>query len=117
ERKITTLGLRYVLVTDQTSLVAVGETPSRPEGEPLTLEQLPIHLPAGWDFDTLFGSPVAHGQRSAGESQRRPRAAKNKSLNLPQTATNFATLVRRGLLLLIAGLTGLLVLRRNRITA
>src|SRR5699024_1492618 len=33
--RITTLGLRYSLVTDKTSLVAVDETPSRPDGEPL----------------------------------------------------------------------------------
>lgn len=117
ERKITTLGLRYALVTDQTSLVAADETPSRPDGEPLTLEQLPINLPAGWDFDALFGNKMARGQRSADESPRYQRVAKNKALNLPQTATNFAALVRRGLLLLIAGLLGLFVLRRTRVMA
>src|SRR6185503_4216962 len=38
-----------------TSLVAVDKTPSRPEGEPLKLSELPLNLPAGWDFEKVFG--------------------------------------------------------------
>ena len=36
-------------------LVAVDKTPSRPEGETLKLAELPINLPAGWDFAKVFG--------------------------------------------------------------
>jgi Ca-activated chloride channel family protein len=52
---ILALALEHQLVTRLTSLVAVDKTPSRPGGEPLKLSQLPINLPAGWDFEKLFG--------------------------------------------------------------
>ena len=42
-------------MTRLTSLVAVDKTPSRPEGEPLKVAELPINLPAGWDFAKVFG--------------------------------------------------------------
>ena len=42
-------------MTRLTSLVAVDKTPSRPEGEPLKVSELPINLPAGWDFAKVFG--------------------------------------------------------------
>jgi Ca-activated chloride channel homolog len=50
------------LVTRLTSLVAVDQTPSRPADEPLKLSELPLNLPAGWDFEKVFGErpkPVA----------------------------------------------------------
>ena len=54
-KTILALALEHQLVTRLTSLVAVDKTPSRPAGEPLKLSQLPINLPAGWDFEKLFG--------------------------------------------------------------
>lgn len=114
DQKIAAIGLRYALVTGQTSLVAVDETPSRPDGEPLTREQLPINLPAGWDFDTLFGQHAAQSQHRAAQSPRYQRVAESQALNLPQTATNFAATIVQGLLLLAMGLFGLLVLGRSR---
>src|SRR5699024_2642912 len=58
---ITRLGLNFGLVTDHTSLVAVDETASRPDDAPLTEEQLPINLPAGWNFNSLFVPQKRHG--------------------------------------------------------
>jgi hypothetical protein len=52
---IAQLGLAFSVVTSQTSLVAVDETPTRPNGAKLTREELPLLLPKGWDFDTLLG--------------------------------------------------------------
>ncbi len=54
-KTILALALEHQLVTRLTSLVAVDKTPTRPDGEPLKLSQLPINLPAGWDFQKLFG--------------------------------------------------------------
>ena len=42
-------------MTRLTSLVAVDKTPSRPDGETLKLAELPLNLPAGWDFEKVFG--------------------------------------------------------------
>ncbi|BAR56619.1 hypothetical protein NK6_3442 [Bradyrhizobium diazoefficiens] len=55
DKAILALALDHQIVTRLTSLVAVDKTPSRPEGEPLKLSELPINLPAGWDFEKIFG--------------------------------------------------------------
>jgi Ca-activated chloride channel family protein len=47
DKTILALALDHQLVTRLTSLVAVDQTPSRPDGEPLKLAALPINLPAG----------------------------------------------------------------------
>jgi Ca-activated chloride channel homolog len=55
DKTILALALEHQLVTRLTSLVAVDQTPSRPAGEPLKLSELPLNLPAGWDFEKVFG--------------------------------------------------------------
>lgn len=55
DKAILALALEHQLVTRLTSLIAVDQTPSRPAGEPLTLRELPLNLPAGWDFEKVFG--------------------------------------------------------------
>ena len=55
DKTILALALEHQLVTRLTSLVAVDKTPSRPEGAPLKVAELPINLPAGWDFEKVFG--------------------------------------------------------------
>jgi Ca-activated chloride channel family protein len=64
EKVILRLALDHNLVTRLTSLVAVDESPSRPKGEALTRADLPLNLPAGWDFEKVFGS----GADRAGDS-------------------------------------------------
>lgn len=56
DRRILELALAHGLVTRLTSLVAVDATPSRPEGVALTRADIPLNLPAGWDFDKVFGT-------------------------------------------------------------
>jgi Ca-activated chloride channel family protein len=55
DKRILALGLDHQLVTRLTSLVAVDKTPSRPDGAKLSRADLPLNLPAGWDFDKVFG--------------------------------------------------------------
>jgi Ca-activated chloride channel family protein len=64
DKRILALGLDHQLVTRLTSLVAVDKTPSRPEGVRLNRAELPLNLPAGWDFDKVFG------ERRSGEGER-----------------------------------------------
>ncbi|MDB5704238.1 MAG: marine proteobacterial sortase target protein, partial [Sphingomonas bacterium] len=115
DSQIAEIGLEHMLVTSQTSLVAVDETPVRPAGETLRREDLPINLPAGWDFDTLFGGEAAK-TALANENTLAARAAEQarmKAMDLPQTATGFAGMLAGGLLMLALGATGLAVLRRR----
>jgi Ca-activated chloride channel family protein len=55
DKRILALALDHKLVTRLTSLVAVDKTPSRPEGAQLTRADVPLNLPAGWEFDKVFG--------------------------------------------------------------
>ena len=43
------------LVTKYTSFVAVDKTPARPADESLKTAAVPTLLPAGWDYDKVFG--------------------------------------------------------------
>jgi sortase len=73
------------------------QDPSRPAGTPLARADLPLNLPAGWDFDVLFGGarhPGADGQADADADQQ------IAGLDLPQTATDGPMLVMIGLGLL-----------------
>jgi Ca-activated chloride channel family protein len=105
---IARLGLDFSLVSRETSLVAVDRTPARPRGARLTREEIPLNLPHGWDFDTLFNGNSADLGRGA-----MPEEA-TQQLDLPQGGTDFALMVRNGAALLILALFGLFALRRRK---
>jgi Ca-activated chloride channel family protein len=111
DETVAKLGLDYAIVTRQTSLVAVDETPSRPAGAKLTQEELPLLLPAGWDFDRLFGLNGEAGE--APKTGADGAADQTQAMDLPQTATGFMGTVERGLALLGLGLAGLFAFGRR----
>lgn len=131
DAKILKLALEHGLVTRLTSLVAIDETPSRPQGARLTRAEVPLNLPEGWDFDLVFGDSPANGSRPAttpeGEPEQRraeqrkvraqyaalpiakaaaPRAAQPaaQQVRLPQTATDAELRLWFGLLLCLISL-------------
>ena len=108
---IARLGLDYGIVTSQASLIAEDVTPTRPAGATLTREELPLLLPAGWDFDILLGRKAVAAAIDAA-----PNAASGptEQLDLPQTATNYAEALGRGLVMLVVGLFGLMATRRTK---
>ncbi|MBD3730311.1 MAG: marine proteobacterial sortase target protein [Sphingomonadales bacterium] len=106
---IEDLGLKFHLVTSRTSLIAEDATPSRPAGAKLTREELPLLLPAGWDFDQLFGDQGYHSARDAAAGQQELE----EQLDLPETATGFMASVWQGLALLALGLGAWVALRRR----
>jgi Ca-activated chloride channel homolog len=87
-KMILALALEHQLVTRLTSLVAVDQTPSRPANEPLRVSALPLNLPAGWDFEKVFGErpkpvPAAPAtERRAGERDGRVQVAVRASLSV-----------------------------------
>jgi Ca-activated chloride channel family protein len=111
---VTDIGLTSGLVTSQTSLVAIDETPTRPAGEGLVREDLPINLPAGWDFDTLFGGESGKAAMRNADTLAARAAEQATGLDLPQTATGFVGTIAQGLVLLLVGLSGLLLVRRRK---
>jgi Ca-activated chloride channel family protein len=125
DKAILKLALTHHLVTRLTSLVAVDETPRRPAGAHLTVSELPVNLPAGWDFEKLFGerprplSPPA--ERRAGADERVQLAALKRpvvtltpsTVTLPKTATDAELSMMIGLLLMMLGAIGFAVSRRR----
>ena len=117
-------------MTRLTSLVAVDRTPSRPDGAHLTRAEIPLNLPAGWDFDKVFGgeraprrcrrnaapTPIRRARCSSMPTPRRCRARRNRSrrsrsrrlgqngVTLPKTATDAELRLWLGLLLCLASL-------------
>jgi Ca-activated chloride channel homolog len=145
DRRILDLALEHGLLTRVTSLVAVDKTPSRPEGVALRRADVPLNLPAGWDFDKVFGEKRSgSGQRVGGQPQQqapddqptlqdaglvqaiavahRPTAGLAKvaaqpasGVTLPRTATDAGTLLWRGLLMLLTSLLLALFALRRRL--
>jgi len=135
DKRILALALEHHLVSRLTSLVAVDATPSRPEGARLTRAELPLNLPAGWQFDKVFGVERKDDDTPAPQPLERRADAGNLSapakpttamaaakalavaapqpagVVLPKTATDAELKLMAGLLLL--GLSLLLALRRR----
>jgi Ca-activated chloride channel family protein len=127
DKRILGLALEHHLVSRLTSLVAVDATPSRPEGARLTRAELPLNLPAGWDFDKVFGTERKDSDTPAPQPLERRADAGNLSapakrataaaaaqpagVVLPKTATDAELKLMAGLLLL--GLSLLFTLRRR----
>jgi len=114
DTSIEELGMDFHLVTSRTSLIAVDDTPSRPEGAPLKREELPLLLPAGWDFEHLFGAQNANGARDLTPLEAEKR---RQQLELPNTSTGYRITLALGLLLLLLGGSGLAWMRRERLLA
>jgi Ca-activated chloride channel homolog len=138
DQRILALALEHHLVTRLTSLVAVEQTPSRPDGARLTRADVPLNLPAGWEFDKVFGgerapAPAPAERRAdvtpAGRADvyaavavaRTPQptpkfaavAAPRNGATLPKTATDAELRLWFGLALCCASLL-LIVIRRRR---
>ena len=119
DKTILALALEHQLVTRLTSLVAVDQTPNRPAGEPLKLGELPINLPAGWDFAKVFGEraplPAVPTERRADNGDARVQVATLKrapppvvqtpvTVTLPKTATGAELTMIAGSILLMLSL-------------
>jgi Ca-activated chloride channel family protein len=92
-KTILALALEHQLVTRLTSLVAVDKTVTRPAGEPLKVSELPLNLPAGWDFEKVFGErsklvpSTAPIERRAEERDGRTRVAMRGASTMAPTVS------------------------------
>jgi Ca-activated chloride channel family protein len=131
DKTILALALEHQLVTRLTSLVAVDKTPSRPAGESLKLAELPINLPAGWDFEKVFGErphrpaqPVerradatdGHVQLAALKRPQPAPVAAPDTVTLPKTATDAELSMIVGAILLALSLILVMSNRRQSVS-
>jgi Ca-activated chloride channel family protein len=141
DQRVLTLGLEHHLVTRLTSLIAVDRTPSRPDGARLTRADVPLNLPAGWEFDKVFGGerglrapaerradvqpvrPVELAAYAKVAVSTAPRSVAAKAIVpsaqngviLPKTATDAELRLWFGLLLCAASLLAIVMWRRIRV--
>jgi Ca-activated chloride channel homolog len=128
DKTVLALALEHQLVTRLTSLVAVDKTTSRDADQPLKLSELPLNLPAGWDFAKVFGEhprlPAAPTERRADASDAKAQVATLKrpvvsatppTVQLPKTATDAELKMIAGVILLAVSLL-LLLFNRRRIS-
>ncbi len=114
DTRILSLALEHHLVTRLTSLVAVDKTPSRPVNAPLTRADIPLQLPAGWDFETLFGIRADRSVLDHADAGKEQVTIRNKNrpaspvtpaatMPLPQTATPAMLNMLQGLSVMFIG--------------
>jgi Ca-activated chloride channel homolog len=113
-KAILTVALQHQIVSTQTSLVAVDKTPKRPAGEKLTRANVPLNLPAGWNYDSVFGeqAPVVKQKDAQADFQQLAMLAKpaqaapiTQQVDLPQTATSAELFSLLAAALMLLGLT------------
>lgn len=126
DKRILALALEHHLVSRVSSLVAVDKTPARQPGEKLTRADIPLNLPAGWDYDKVFGEEPALDvlQRDAKldvtliAMSKTPAGRQTpavKTVDLPQTATPSELLMLLGALLSLLALVFAVLARRARL--
>jgi Ca-activated chloride channel family protein len=128
DKRVLALGLEHQLVTRLTSLIAIDKTPSRPEGEHLKLAELPLNLPAGMEFEKVFGPSheqrprlrdasatpnTQYAQINVAKRATPVRGVPQSGITLPKTATDAELRMMFGFALLVLSLV-VLVLTRCR---
>jgi Ca-activated chloride channel family protein len=93
DQRILALALQHHLVSRLTSLVAVEQAVSRREGAGLTRADIPLNLPAGWEFDKVFGGehPAQLPPRRADDPARKIERAAYASVTVSAAAKPSAT--------------------------
>ncbi len=123
-KQVLDVALAHQIVSSQTSLIAVDKNPKRPLDQKLTRAEVPLNLPAGWNFDKVFGTekPALTPKQRDAQAEFLQLAASEKPVTseqaianpveLPQTATPAAlfTLISM-LMMLLAGAFRILALR------
>ncbi len=108
--EIVKTALKFGLVSTFTSLVAVDETPARPEGVKLVSKDVPANLPEGWSREHITGertpppdAVIRTFDRTDATMAPHVAAAGAQLATLPQTATAGPLLVVFGIVIMVLG--------------
>jgi Ca-activated chloride channel family protein len=94
--KIVEIALEHHLLSEHTSLIAVDPMPARPAEARLVSASVPLNLPAGWRYESVFGDA------SLTQMIRSKLHDQEAALALPSTALGIDGRVLTGLMLLLA---------------
>jgi Ca-activated chloride channel homolog len=94
--KIVEIALKHHLLSEHTSLIAVDPMPARPAEAKLVAASVPLNLPAGWRYESVFGDA------SLTQMIRSKLHDQEAALALPSTALGIDGRVLTGLMLLLA---------------
>ncbi len=94
--KIVEIALHYHLLSEHTALIAVDPMPARPAEAQLVTADVPLNLPAGWRYESVFGD------RATTQMIKSKLRDQEAALALPATALGIDGRVLIGLLLLLA---------------
>jgi Ca-activated chloride channel homolog len=85
-KQVRAVALTHQIVSSQTSLIAVDKSPKRPAGEKLTRAEIPLNLPAGWNFEKVFGIDQPAEPKPAFERDAQAEYLQLASTDMPVTA-------------------------------
>jgi Ca-activated chloride channel family protein len=94
--KIVEIALKHHLLSEHTALIAVDPMPARPAEAKLVAASVPLNLPAGWRYESVFGDA------SLTQMIRSKLHDQEAALALPSTALGIDGRVLTGLMLLLA---------------
>jgi Ca-activated chloride channel family protein len=80
DRRIEEIALAHNLVSRRTSLIAVDVTPARPRNTHIVRAQVPLNLPAGWDFGAVFSTGTDGGNANRQRDANRHRGSPSVKL-------------------------------------
>ncbi len=106
--KIVEIALRHHLLSEHTALIAVDPMPARPLEARLVSASVPLNLPAGWRYESVFGDAAT---TQVIRSKLRDQEA---ALALPATALGIDGRVLMGLMLLLAAAVLAVAFRSGR---
>jgi Ca-activated chloride channel family protein len=127
DKRILALALEHHLLSRVSSLVALDKTPSRQPGEKLSRAEIPLNLPAGWDYDKVFGTEQPAPQPYERDAKldltliamsKDPASMQTdaaKTVNLPPTATPSELLMLLGVLFSLLALVLAIFAKRQRL--
>ncbi|WP_246715247.1 marine proteobacterial sortase target protein [Aestuariivirga litoralis] len=120
DKAVLSVALEHQLVSSQTSLIAIDKSPKRPPGYVLTRADVPLNLPAGWVWESVFGPKAVEDapkmQKTEADLLQPIKAKMSEAaapVALPQTATDARLLTLLAMLLALGGV----VLLRKKETA
>jgi len=117
-KQVLAVALAHQIVSSQTSLIAVDKSPKRPAKMPLTRADVPLNLPAGWNFEKVFGKdvpaplpgPARERDAAADPYVQLAVASAPVTTNAPQQVALPQTATPAGLLAIVGALLAMIAL-------